>query len=229
MTSPQHVEEPSSARNVWYGCYGSNLSLARFRCYLEGGTPAGSTRAQPGCRDGSAPTGDRRTTMPGQVHFAQHAVGWGGAVAFLDVDAPGSCPGRAYRLTADQLADVVAQENGRQPGSVDLDLDAILATGRSTVCPGWYGTVAHVGDVDGEPLLTITSAWSVADIEPAPPSAAYLRTIAIGLAESHGWSSDRAATHLHRWPGVGPSWTLAALTAAIETDAASTPAHTEDV
>lgn len=206
---------PPVSPAVWYGCYGSNLSTERFRYYLAGGAPRGSTRAQPGCRDRSAPTGDRAVTLPGAVHFAHHATGWGGAVAFLDVAAAGSAPGRAYRVSEGQLADVVAQENGRPPGSVDVDVAAVLAAGRLEVCPGWYGTVAYVGQVDGEPLVTITSAWSAADVEPAPPSAAYLRTIAAGLVEVHRWSTAEVVAHLETCPGVGPDWTTARLTAAL--------------
>jgi hypothetical protein len=207
------VTAEAAEPGAWYGCYGSNLALARFRCYLEGGRPLGSSRSQPGCRDTSPPTGDRPVTLPGQVHFAHHAPSWGGAVAFLDLDAPATSPGRAYRITAPQLADVVAQENGRRPGAVSLDLAEVGAGGRVEVCPGWYGTVAWVGEVDDEPLLTITSAWALSDVAPAAPSAAYLRTIGDGLAEAHGWTPTQAAAHLHRCPGVAPAWTPDALVA----------------
>jgi hypothetical protein len=201
---------------VWYGCYGSNLDATRFRCYLEGGTPPGATRSQPGCRDRTPPTGDRPVQLHGQVHFTCHATGWGGAVAFLDTGAPGTSPGRAYRLTTAQLEDVVAQENGRPPGSVAVDVSAVVAAGRVVACPGWYGTVAHVGAVDGEPLLTITSSWSVGDVEPAPPSGPYLRTIGVGLAASHGWPRARVAAHLASLPGVAGTWDPASVAEALE-------------
>jgi len=154
-------------------------------------------------------------TLPGQVHFAKRAPGWGGAVAFLDTGAPGRSPGRAYRLTIDQLADVVAQENGHPPGSVAVGVDELATGDARVVCRGWYGTVAHVGDVDGEPLLTITSSWALALVEVAPPSAAYLGTIGAGLAEAHGWSAAAVAAHLHRCPGIAPTWTIEAVTAVL--------------
>lgn len=202
-------------RAVWYGCYGSNLSIARFRCYLAGGTPPGSARGQPGCRDATPPTGNRAVTLPGRVHLAQHSPAWDGAVAFLDTAAPGRSPGRAYRITVEQVADVVAQENGRPPGSVTVDLGDLVTRGREEVCPGWYGTLAHVGAVDGEPLFTITSSWTLDDIEVAPPSAAYIRTMGAGLAEAHGWSTEEVAAHLLQCPGVAPTWSIDAVAEAL--------------
>jgi hypothetical protein len=96
---------------------------------------------------------------------------------------------------------------------VAVELAGIARGGRAVVCPGWYGTVADVGAVDDEPLLTITSAWALGDVTPAAPSAAYLRTIGDGLAEAHGWTPSQAAAHLLRCPGVSPDWTPDALVA----------------
>lgn len=200
--------------HAWYGCYGSNLAWARFRCYLEGGAPPGAAATQPGCRDASPPSGDRPVWLPGQVYFAHHAPSWGGGVAFLDTSSAARSPGRAYRVTLDQLADVTAQENRLAPGSLSFDVEHLVAARGAPVCAGWYGTVAPVGSVDGEPLLTITSG-SPSPTDPAAlsaPSLAYLRTIAGGLAETHGWPAATIAEHLHACPGVAPTWSTTALT-----------------
>ncbi len=44
---------------IWYAVYGSNLSLARFRLYLEGGAPMAGARAHLPCRTGSTIAGDQ--------------------------------------------------------------------------------------------------------------------------------------------------------------------------
>lgn len=99
------------------------------------------------------------------------------------------------------------------PGSLSLDVGQLVASGGAPVCTGWYGTVTHVGSVDGEPLLTITSSSPAPD-DPAQlsaPSPAYLRTIAAGLTETHGWTPRAVARHLIGCPGVAPTWSTAAL------------------
>jgi hypothetical protein len=88
--------------------------------------------------------------LPGQAWFARHAEQWGGAVAFLDPDAPGTAPGRAYDLSAEQLADVIAQEGRRSPPG-SLDVPAVVEAGRLALDDGWYGTCVHLGDLDGLP------------------------------------------------------------------------------
>ena len=40
---------------VWYVAYGSNMSAARFGCYISGGRPPGARRTYLGCRDQSPP------------------------------------------------------------------------------------------------------------------------------------------------------------------------------
>ena len=61
----------------------------------------------------------------------------------------------------------------------------------------------RLGERDGEPLFTLTSFQTR---RPAPPSAAYLRTILTGLAEVTDWSVDEQAAYLLRARGVAPAW-----------------------
>ena len=199
---------------VWYASYGSNLSAARLATYLVGGVPPGGTIAHPGCRDPSPPRRSSPVWLPGQVSFAHHSRQWGGGVAFLDPDAPGSSPGRAYDVGVGQLADVLAQEGGRHPPG-ELDVAAVVAAGRWTADPGWYGTVVHTGSMDGLPVLTFTSPWRTGDVEATAPSASYLRLLADGLAEAHGWPLERAVAHLLTCPGVTPRWDAPTLRAAL--------------
>lgn len=198
---------------VLYACYGSNLAAERLRCYLEGGVPPGGVRPNPGCRDPSPPRRSLPVVLPGQRWFARHSEQWAGAVAFLDTDAPATAPGRAYDVSVEQLADVIAQEGRRAPPG-ELDVAAVVAAGRLALDDGWYGTCVHLGELDGVPLITFTSPWHLGDVTPASPSAPYLRLLADGLGEAHGWDLPTAVRHLLTCPGVTPRWTASSLLAA---------------
>jgi hypothetical protein len=76
---------PSDGHLIWYAGYGSNLSRARFNC---GGTPEGSTRTYPGCRDKTPHRPDRKLKLPHQPYFAGHSNTWNAAVAFIRPTPP---------------------------------------------------------------------------------------------------------------------------------------------
>lgn len=181
---------------VWYAAYGSNTLAARFDCYLRGGRPAGGARTYPGCRDTAAPRASVALRVPGRLVFGGVSTVWGGGMAFLDDVAPGSAPARAWLVTAEQFADVAAQEVHAAPGSVVLDG---VPTERHALGPGRYETVVRLGDRDGVPVLTLTCP------EPpphAPPSATYLAVLAAGLVEA-GWPVAEVVDHLaaaSTWP-----------------------------
>ncbi|MFJ2577424.1 histone deacetylase [Kitasatospora aureofaciens] len=190
---------------VWYAAYGSNLHASRLACYLRGGRPEGGARAQPGCRDPRPPRRDVAAVLPGALYFARESAVWGGGIAFYDPGAGGAMPCRAYLVTAGQFSDIAAQEMHRPPGA-DLDLARVLARGRDRLGPGRYETLVCAGTLDGLPLLTFTAPEGLAGAELNPPSAAYLRTLAAGLAQSHGWSRRRAAVYLAGRAGAAGHW-----------------------
>jgi hypothetical protein len=197
-------------QRVWYVAYGSNLALERFRCYLTGGRPAGGARVYPGCRDPRDPSRIIGVEVPGQLVFAGESRVWGGGSAFYNPAALGRVAARAYLVTPDQLGDVAAQEMRREPGgeyarelaALLPDVDAVHAMG-----PGRYETVARVGEQDGVPMFTVTHG-TIADLEPRAPTLPYLRWIAAGLTEAHGWPAHRVAEYLHSAPGVTGVWTF---------------------
>lgn len=196
-------------RRVWYVAYGSNLGMARFRCYLSGGQPAGGMRSYPGCRDPRPPARADGIEVDGGLVFAGRSGVWGGGMAFYDGGAAGRVACRAYLVTADQFADVTAQEMRRPPGGeFARDLAGLLADVESfhVMGPGRYETITHLGMREQEPMFTVTHG-DVAGLVPAAPAAPYLRWIAAGLYESHGWGPDRIATYLEAAPGAKGSWT----------------------
>lgn len=191
------------SRLVWYVSYGSNMHADRFACYLAGGAPVGAARGYPGCRDTTPPRATRPLTVPGGIYFATESPVWLGGRAFYDPDLPGTAAVRAYLVTLSQFSDVAAQEMYRDPGA-DLDLAAVLATGRDQRGDGRYETLLHLGDHDGHPALTFTAPWHAHDVEHTKPSAPYLKMLGDGLAESHGWPTGTIAAYLAH---ATPFWT----------------------
>ncbi|MCC9309453.1 histone deacetylase [Kitasatospora sp. RB6PN24] len=200
----------SRPRWVWYAAYGSNMAVERLRCYVQGGRAVGGVRTYPGCRERGMPGAARRVELPGRLYFAEQSWQWGGGMGFYEAGA-GVVPARAYRVTVGQFSDIAAQEMYHPPGT-DLDLTAVLATGRAELGPGRYETLLLVGEVEGEPMLTFTAPWSLAEARLNAPAAAYLRQLATGLAEAHGWGTGRIAAYLASRPGAAGHWSAASVT-----------------
>jgi len=202
---------------VWYVAYGSNLGTSRFRCYLAGGRPDGGSRTYAGCRDSTEPAEAFSLELPGALVFAGESGVWGGGMAFFDPDGEGSVACRARLLTVEQFADLTAQEMRHEPG-VELARAIVAALPEIRelhhLGPGRYETVIRVGTRDGVPLLTITNG-NLRGVALASPSAPYLRSIAAGLRETHGWDDASIASYLVAAPGVGEKWTAAGVVEAI--------------
>ena len=196
-------------QRIWYVTYGSNLAMARFRCYLAGGRPAGAAREYAGCRDPSDPVRSEGVEVSGGIVFAGESGVWGGGMAFFDRALPGVAACRAHLITTDQFGDVAAQERRRAPGGEfarDLagllpDVETMVATGT-----GHYETVVRLGELDGAPMFTITH-HDVSSLRLRAPAAAYLRWISIGLREAHAYDDARIARYLMAAPGIAGDWT----------------------
>ncbi|MEU8525506.1 MULTISPECIES: histone deacetylase [Streptomyces] len=211
-------------RLVWYVAYGSNMHAARLRCYLAGGSPPGTDRVYPGCRDASEPVRSAGVVLPGCVYFATESAVWSGGRAFYDPSAPGVAYARAHLVGAGQFGDIVAQEMEREPGTdpdVGLDLDDVVARGRVALGPGRYETLVCAGALDGVPLLTFTAPWNMADVPPLAPSAAYVRHLAAGLHETGTWGPDEIAGYLAGRPGAAGHWAPEQVLALLDPDAAA--------
>ncbi len=221
MTATGGVRRPgprprpgAAAGRVWYAAYASNMSLARLTCYLAGGRLPGGDRDHPGSRDRRPPAADVPLLLPGRLHFALESSVWGGGMGFYDPgdgdgdgDDDGEMPARGYLLTTGQFLDVLAQERRRTPGDgPDPDLRAVLADGRALLGPDRYETVLCVGGLAGRPVLTFTAPWRRAEAPLNAPTAAYLRVLAAGLREAHGWDTARSAAYLSSRPGAAGAW-----------------------
>jgi hypothetical protein len=120
-------------------------------------------------------------------------------------------------VTSEQFVDIVAQEMYREPGAdFGGGLAEVLAVGRARLGDGRYETLLRVGERDGCPMLTFTAPWRAADVVAVAPSAGYLRMIAGGLVEAHGWGADRIAGYLVGLRGVTGVWTREAIAVLVE-------------
>lgn len=191
---------------VWYVSYGSNMASQRLACYIVGGTPPGGSRRNPGARDRRLPERTIPVDLPGTVYFAGDSPQWGGGVAFYDHSRPGFTAARGYLVTAEQLADIAAQEMYRAPRADEAVADLALAPlrdGRQELGPGRYETLLDVGRHDDRPLLTLTSPHGIDQVPHSAPSPAYLSMVADGLRESRDWDEDRVASYLSSITGGG--------------------------
>ena len=168
-----------TAEHVWYVSYGSNLFTSRFTCYLAGGRAAGAGWTDPGARDPSPPSGDRRVDLDHALVFGGPSHSWQGGPAFLDLVTPGHSVGRAWRITRQQFADVVAQENKLAPGTVEVD-DTLLHAGGVVVPGARYGRLVPLDPVEAEPAVTFTYIDRPRERAPDP---AYVALLLGGLQE----------------------------------------------
>ncbi len=187
--------------DVWYVSYGSNMSDTRLAAYLEGGVPPGGKRHNPGARDSTPPRRSVPVDLPGGLYFAGASRQWGGGVAFYDHDATehGPTAACAYLVTAEQFADVVAQEMQRLPQEGDPLEEVVIGGidgGRHHVGPGHYETLIEVGRLDGAPMLLFTAPHGIDHVEHTDPAPAYLDMLATGLKQSRQWDDEDVAAYL---------------------------------
>jgi len=165
---------------VWYVAYGSNVLARRFLLYIRGASDD-SIGKHHGARDSTPPRDDCPITIAHDLYFAGHSKRWGGPVAFLELEPRFgvATPGRAYLVTASQLEDVVAQENGLRQMSEPF---GIPTNGSIEVVPvnGKYNAIIGLPDIDGVPALTLSTDR---DLPRSPPTREYLATMNEGLAE----------------------------------------------
>ena len=208
---------------LYYASYGSNLYASRFMVYLRGGTLPGNSRVYSGANDPALPTDDVAFALPGAQFFCGDSRAWSGGVAFLDTTQRHTRSlGRGYRITADQFNDVIAQENGGTAGESAIDITRVVNSSTGALNTGGvYGTLTHVGDYRGCPVVTFTGPFTCADatrniftvtaageLVPRPssdsspsgwdvflnsPSRAYRHMIAQGIRETHPFLTEELA------------------------------------
>ena len=171
---------------VYYACYGSNLLLERFMCYIRGGRIKGSSKYNIGCRDNTPPIEDKPYIMKRKLYFAGEFKQWGnGSCTFVGTDEEYIQPtiSRMYKITKEQFLDIVYQENSI-PYSEELiiDWDKLYKEKELVLFPkSPYGRLMLLEFIMGYPVLTFT--W-VEPIKCNYPSKEYMEVINKGLRET---------------------------------------------
>lgn len=191
-----------SQQYVWYASYGSNLNSERFLCYIKGGSPAGSTRLETGCKDPSLPLAESTFIINYPLYFAEEAAGWQSqGVAFIGLNRGRETVtySKKYLITMEQLLDVVQQENSG--GFFDIDLNAVKEKGSIMFRHNaWYGNIIYLGEDNGYPIFTFTAPWDLDDVELKKPSHNYLATIIKGLKTAY--TNEEIYLYLQNKPGI---------------------------
>jgi hypothetical protein len=193
----------SDQKYVWYACYGSNLSRDRFLCYILGGTPAGSSEEEKGCRNKALPKADKSVSIPYPLYFALEAGRWSNrGVAFLGLnrDDMEKTLGRMYLITEEQFLEVVSQENNGL--KFDINLNDVKKETAKVFRESWYGNIVYLGDEQGFPIFTFTAYWDVQDKTQNAPSPEYAQTIIRGIKETYHMPDQEVANYLQSKPGI---------------------------
>ncbi|CAM6092712.1 unnamed protein product [Calypogeia fissa] len=214
---PSHLD--AERTYVWYACYASNLLMERFMCYIQGGQVEGMRNACLGSRNQTPPVASRWLMVPHNLFFGHSWTSrWGsGGVAFLDPVSHGGAPTthvRLYKITLQQLRDLLIQENRGEPNNSEVVLewdqitklrDVQSALSHATldiIKDSWYGTIKYLGDEDGLPIITVTC--SVEDVQRfrkgqfkvCPPSESYYNVILKGLLEHETLSEEESRAYI---------------------------------
>ena len=159
---------------VWYACYGSNLSEDRLTYYIRGGTyPVNGVQYDP-CTNTSLWKKTMVRVYPGRMYFSNYSPSWGArGVAFYDRNGEGKTVMKLYLITWEQFLEIRKKE-GR---------------GRT-----WYGKIEQLEEMDGIPVLTMTSS------EPygcsVPPCSEYVEVIRKALIVECGITEEAANKYL---------------------------------
>lgn len=183
---------------AWYAAYGSNTDRERFNRYLAR------------CSAPSEPLDDRSLLIDLPLYFGRDATSWGrGGVAFAGPgrDVAPSTLARAWLLPAERIAEIGAMENGREPAGATLDVSLVATERVVRAFPGgWYDSWFACGELDGRPVVTITSSVAQA---PNPPGPRYAAVVARGLRVTHGLDDDAVAAYLAPRAGLSVDVLLA--------------------
>tara|TARA_B100000700_G_scaffold143764_1_gene159744 strand:+ start:4751 stop:5092 length:342 start_codon:yes stop_codon:yes gene_type:complete len=104
--------------------------------------------------------------------------------------------------------DVAAQENGREPGDITIDIEEVIRRGEVSIGDSWYSRVVYLGRYRERPLLTFTSEQTP---EPTSPGEPYLSVILNGFIEASPQQESEHIGRLLRARGVAPTWTREAI------------------
>ncbi len=217
----QEVPANSDEPLVWYASFGSNMDSSRFACYIQGGRPAGATRANEGCNDKRLPRAEAGVTLPYQLYFAGESPMWGGGVAFVGKHGAASATkAKAHLITIAQFEQVSAQESRREYAS-PIDMRILREQGWVDLGYGRYDRILYCGYYQGYPLVTCTSPYR--QVPYTKPSHIYLKVVVSGLHDAHGLLAHEIVRYLADKPGIAHNYSIPELTMLVHATLPITP------
>ena len=161
---------------IWYACYGSNLSADRFRLYIEGGYFELTGRSYSGCRNKELWKDTDFRSFPGRLYFGNNSGTWfNTGVAFYEQKNDYRTYMRLYKITWEQLLDLQTQEGASA---------------------NWYGKRICLGiHEDGCPIYTITSETKRKENK---PHELYIQLMKEALIEECGVEAKMVKRYLGR-------------------------------
>lgn len=193
---------------VWYACYGSNLLEERFLCYLKGGQPAGAKTVYGGCLDKTIPSESEDIYINSELYFARASKNWNnGGVAFIRTtfSSTVSTMGRIYLITKGQLIDIAKQETNTV-SDLTVNFNKAIQDGSYIFkerC--WYGNLLYIGEKNDYPIFTLTNESD--NQATTKPSADYLKTICLGIKQTHGFDDLTILDYLKNKRGIIGNYT----------------------
>jgi hypothetical protein len=191
---------------VWYAVYGTNLNEHRFSCYINEGTPEGTSKFDVGCRDKTPAVDGGVISIPFQLYFAKSSPKWENkSVGFLSLkfDPAIRTLGRKYLITKEQFEDVFRQENNVSvKQTINIDFLEAKNIGALTVKESWYGRLVFLGMEEGFPIFTLTAHWNFNPKEVLSPSSNYLKHIIKGIRQTYNFSNENILEYLSKKPGI---------------------------
>lgn len=210
------TESQTSEQLIWYACYGSNMALPRFLCYLQGGRYPGNAKTYPGGRDKSPPQNRATGTINHPLYFAKEAHIWGGGgVCFIgNRESPDERTlVSLYLISVGQFEDLHAQECNREV-PIPLNLDLLRRQGFQIAYPEkWYGRILYLGEKNGQPILSFTNTSDLSEYRAPAPN--YLQSLIRGLREGHDLSNQEILEYLQNKKGIEGAISAAELEALI--------------
>ncbi len=191
----------------WYTSFGSNMLKERFYSYILGGKSSITGTYYHGCRDKTLPLENRGCFLNHPLYFSRNSRTWeNGGVAFIDIKTNSSVktPARSYLITKDQFADILCQENGRDPGEhkMDINFNDIVKKGfLSLKNLTWYNTILFTGLEKGIHSFTFTGSPKN-DTGYSEPGDLYLTTIIRGMIETFDFTDKEIIGYLKNAEGI---------------------------
>jgi hypothetical protein len=116
--------------------------------------------------------------------------------------------GRMYLITEDQFLDILIQENGISPSSLDIDFKLIKKNKQYKLnFNGFYNTILYLGNDEGFPIFTFTNDENnFYSIPFTKPSYEYIKVISNGLKVN--FANENIIKYFLKIPGICDNYNL---------------------